>query len=238
MSISGPIRPAGNALLWRTGALAGMLAMGVAPVLNANAADAASVYKAKCSACHDSGAGEAPRTAVATDWTERFTAGRAALHAGAIHGIPNTAMAPKGGFAELSDDEVRAVVDYMLARTGYVDGAASATARGPASARAASPASGSAVVGTASAGDDLLRQVAVGLRDAIAPPGTPIEAHGDEFSIRGTGVRVGADAGVVRLMGVVANGATIKRAEEAVRGIAGVRRVDNKLIAGGMLDFD
>ena len=52
------------------------------------------------------------------------------------------------------------------------------------------------------------------------------------------GVRVGADAGVVRLMGVVANGATIKRAEEAVRGIAGVRRVDNKLIAGGMLDFD
>src|SRR5690606_2622334 len=77
-----------------------------------------------CSACHDSGAGEAPRIAVPADWTERFAAGRAALHANAIRGIPNTAMAPKGGFAELSDTEVVAAVDYMLARTGFTEPAA------------------------------------------------------------------------------------------------------------------
>ncbi len=234
--MNGSIRIDSNALRRRAGALVCILAMALTSVPNAHA-DGASVYKAKCSTCHDSGAGEAPRTAVAADWTERFAAGRAALHAAAIHGIPNTAMAPKGGFAELSDDEVRAAVDYMLALTGYVDRVAGGMALAQASARAASPARASAVEGTV-ADDELLRRVAVALRDVIAPPDTPIEPHGGELSIQGTGVRVGINAGVVRLMGVAAHAATIKRAEEAVRRVAGVRRVDNKLISGGMLDFD
>jgi hypothetical protein len=39
-------------------------------------------------------------------------------------GIPATAMAAKGGYAELSDDDVRATVAYMLARAGFQDRAA------------------------------------------------------------------------------------------------------------------
>ena len=217
------------------GVIACVLATTLSLTPSAHAADGAAVYQAKCSACHDSGAGEAPRTAMAADWTERFAAGRAALHAAAIRGVPNTAMAPKGGFAELTDDEVRAAVDYMLARTGYVDRAPTSVAQAPE--RTPAPAHASPAEG-AVADADLLRQVAKALRNAIAPPGTAIEADGSELSIRGTGVRVSAAAGVVRLMGVVANGAAIKRAEEAARSVGGVRRVDNKLITRGMLDFD
>jgi cytochrome c5 len=212
-------------------AIAALTATGV------HALDGAAVYKSKCSACHDSGAGDAPRTAVASDWTGRFAAGRAALYAAAIDGIPNTAMAPKGGFVELSADEVRAAVDHMLARTGYVDSmqdlASVARAAGPKVAPDRTAASQAQLPDA-----DVLRQIAEALRDAIAPPGTAIEAHNGELVIRGSGVRVGIDAGVVRLVGVVANGATIKRAEEAARRVAGTRRIENRLIAGGMLDFD
>jgi cytochrome c5 len=204
---------------------------------SAQAADGAAVNQAKCGASHDSGAGEAPRTGAAADWTERFAAGRAALHAAAIRGVPNTAMAPQGGFAELSDEEVRAAVDYMLAQTGYVDPGPAASPVAQAPQRAPAPAGAPPAEG-AMADAELLRQVAEALRNAIAPPGTAIEADGSELSIRGTGVRVGAAAGVVRLMGVAPNGAAIKRAEEAARSVSGVRRVDNKLIARGMLEFD
>jgi cytochrome c5 len=219
------------------GALACLLATLLSFAPGAHAADGAAVYQAKCAACHDSGVGDAPRTGAAADWTERFAAGRAALHAAAIHGVPDTAMAPKGGFADLSDDEVRAAVDYMLAKTGFFDRDPAASPVAQAPLRAPSPAS-PPPVDAAMTDADLLRQVAEALRNAIAPPQAAIEADGAELSIRGTGVRVGAAAGVVRLMGVVANGAAIKRAEEAARSVGGVRRVDNKLIARGMLDFD
>jgi hypothetical protein len=154
----------------------------------------------------------------------------------AIRGIPNTAMAPKGGFAELSDDEVAAAVDYMLGRTGFADAAGQAaetrdTLRS--SAASAAPRSGDAV-----ADDVLARRVAEVLRDALARRDSAIESVGGELSIRGSGIRLSVERGVVRLTGVAATGATIKQAEEAARSVAGVRRVDNKLIAGGMLDFD
>jgi cytochrome c5 len=196
----------------------------------ASAASGEAVYKHKCSACHDSGAGDAPRTGVPSDWTQRFPAGRAALYDRAIRGMPNTAMAAKGGFAELSDEEVRAAVDYMLARTAYVERAPATPA--PAAAIAASERAGGALSDT-----ELLQQVASALRDALAP-NAAIEAHANELIVRGTGVRVSGEGGAVRLLGVVANGAALQRAEAAVKAIPGVRSVDNRLITGGMLEFD
>jgi cytochrome c5 len=209
--------------------------LALAAAAAAHGADGAAVYRARCSACHESGAGEAPRSSVAADWADRFAAGRAAMHAAAIRGVPNTAMAPKGGFAELSDEEVRAAVDYMLSRAGFVDDPGMGPARaqehasGPARAAAADAAAPDA---------SLLRRVAEAVRDAVAAPATPVENHGNEHSIRGSGIRVSAEGGVVRLTGVAANGATIKRAEDAARSVAGVGRLENRLIAGGMLDFD
>ena len=64
------------------------------------AATGEAVYKSKCNACHDSGAGNAPRVHVLEDWRERETRGRAAVHASALKGVPFTAMAAKGGYAD------------------------------------------------------------------------------------------------------------------------------------------
>ena len=140
-------------------------------------------------------------------------------------------MAAKGGFAALSEAEVRAAVDYMLSRTGFVE---------PAEPR---PAQRSAVVGSGSGDslpDDIVltARVAAALRAALASPSAPIEAQAGELIVRGIGVRVYAREGIVRLMGVVQDSAVVKRAGALAAAITGVRGVDNRLVSGGMLDFD
>jgi cytochrome c5 len=200
----------------------------------AAASDGEAVYRATCSTCHDSGAGNAPRVGMAAEWHDRFAAGRAALQQAALNGVANTAMAAKGGFGALSDAQVRAAVDYMLSRTGFVE---------PAEPRPARPAI--LAIPTPSAGGDsqpddlvLTARVAAALRSALTNPTAPIEAHEGELIVRGIGVRVGARAGIVRLMGVVQDAAIVKRAEALAAAVTGVRGVENRLVSGGMLDFD
>lgn len=192
-------------------------------------ADGEAVYKATCSVCHDSGAGSAPRTGRAEEWKERFVQGRAAMHASAIDGVPNTAMAARGGFAQLSVGEVIAAVDVMLARTGFVEPAV-------VKARAATNASSTPSADVTDA--VVTARAAAALRRTMATPNAPIDAEAAELIVRGVGIRVGTSSGVVRLMGVVQDGTQVKRAEAVVRAVEGVRGVDNRLVSGGMLDFD
>ena len=197
------------------------------------AAAGEAVYGAACGTCHDSGAGHAPRVSAPGEWTARFAAGRAALHQTALAGVPNTAMAAKGGFAELSEAEVRAAVDYMLARTGFVEPAV------PRPVVRAELAPAPMAVGEPRPSDVVLTaRVAAALRTALASPAAPIEQDNDELVVRGIGLRVRALDGIVRLMGVVQEAGQAQRAEAIAAAIAGVRGVDNKLVAGGMLDFD
>jgi cytochrome c5 len=128
---------------------------------SAFAATGEAIYQAKCSTCHGSGAGQAPRLSVRADWPEREARGRAAMHVSALKGIAFTAMAAKGGYAELTDEEVRATVDYMLARVGFRDVVAAKPAE---PAPAASAAAGAPV-------DDatLVTRVAEALQQALAP---------------------------------------------------------------------
>ncbi|RBP49251.1 c-type cytochrome [Arenicella xantha] len=69
-----------------------------------------------CGACHDSGTLGAPivSAAGAADWNTRLAQGLDTLYNHAINGINN--MPAKGGNASLSDDEIKAAVDYMLER--------------------------------------------------------------------------------------------------------------------------
>lgn len=71
----------------------------------------AEVY-AGCAACHASGAAGAPITGNASAWSERIAKGIDTLYLNAINGI--NAMPAKGGNASLSDDNIKAAVDYML----------------------------------------------------------------------------------------------------------------------------
>lgn len=73
--------------------------------------DGEMIYNNVCAACHNSGAAGAPML-VASDWTDRLPQGEDTLVQHAINGIGT--MPAKGGRMDLSDDQVRASVDYML----------------------------------------------------------------------------------------------------------------------------
>jgi cytochrome c5 len=74
------------------------------------------VYNAACIACHGSGIGGAPTVGDATAWQARTAQGNDALYLHAIEGYTGSTgfMPQKGGRMDLSDDEVRGAVDYMV----------------------------------------------------------------------------------------------------------------------------
>jgi len=201
---------------------------------NSHAASGEAVYKATCNVCHDSGAGNAPRVTHRADWEPRWQRGRAAMHEGGIKGVPNTAMGPKGGFAHLTQDEVKAAVDYILARTGYQDNLVIETAPAPAPVVAVVPPQTS----NAPVADPvLLRQIAEALRQEFFP-GALIESVDGKLLVRGVNIRVSVRDSVVMLEGTPEKPEVVTRAEQVVKSFRSVQRVDNRLVSAGMLDFD
>lgn len=88
-------------------------ALASVPVL---AADGKGVYDQACMACHAQGVAGAPKFGDAEAWAPRIAKGKDTLYQHAINGFQGDAgvMPPKGGFANLSDEEVKAGVDYMV----------------------------------------------------------------------------------------------------------------------------
>jgi cytochrome c5 len=80
------------------------------------AATAEETYKSACGTCHDAGVANAPKLGDKAGWAPRIKQGKDALYKVALQGKPGTAMVAKGGFAKLSDAEVKAVVDLMMAK--------------------------------------------------------------------------------------------------------------------------
>jgi len=70
------------------------------------------VYEETCAACHANGVAGAPKFGVKEEWEHHLAEGKEHLVQNAINGIGQ--MPPKGGNAALSEEEVRAAVDYML----------------------------------------------------------------------------------------------------------------------------
>jgi cytochrome c5 len=77
------------------------------------AASGQQTYSQVCSSCHASGAMGAPKFGSKADWAPRIKQGKQTLYQNAITGIG--AMPPKGGQPSLSDADVKAAVDYMVA---------------------------------------------------------------------------------------------------------------------------
>lgn len=73
------------------------------------------VYTTACAACHASGVLSAPKFGSAEDWAPRIAKGADTLYSNAINGI--NAMPAKGGNSSLSDEEVIAAVEHMIAST-------------------------------------------------------------------------------------------------------------------------
>jgi len=76
-------------------------------------ADGKKVYDTACMACHMTGAAGAPKRGDNAAWAPRIKVGNDALYASAIKG--KGAMPAKGGNASLSDAEVKAAVDFIVA---------------------------------------------------------------------------------------------------------------------------
>lgn len=74
------------------------------------------VYNDACLVCHGAGVGGAPVLGDAGAWVARLDQGNDTLYLHAIEGYTGEAgyMPAKGARMDLSDDEVRAAVDYMI----------------------------------------------------------------------------------------------------------------------------
>ncbi len=88
-----------------------------APVLKSKGkgADVAKEYKASCAACHDNEATGAPVLGDKAAWEARIKAGMDTVYSHAIKGF--NGMPPKGGNMNLTDEQVKAIVDYMVAKS-------------------------------------------------------------------------------------------------------------------------
>lgn len=74
--------------------------------------DGKKIYDSACLACHASGVAGSPKLGDKAAWASRIATGMDAMYTIAIKG--KGAMPPKGGNMSLSDDKVKAAVDYMV----------------------------------------------------------------------------------------------------------------------------
>jgi len=74
--------------------------------------DGQTIYKSTCAVCHESLLMGAPVIGDKKDWGPRIAQGDNTLVDHAIHGIRG--MPPKGGNSSLTDDEIKAAVEYMV----------------------------------------------------------------------------------------------------------------------------
>ena len=82
-------------------------------VVSAGGASVESNYNKSCATCHNAGVAGAPKLADAAAWAPRLEKGMDTLYASSINGMP-PAMPQKGMCFSCSDDDLRALVDYMV----------------------------------------------------------------------------------------------------------------------------
>jgi cytochrome c5 len=130
-SLEGSAAMAPEALAKRIGPVAKLQVEGAPPVVPASDAtkvatvttppapaaagkpDGKKTYDVACMACHATGAAGAPKIGDKAAWGPRVKSGSEALYASALKG--KGAMPAKGGNASLSEADVKAAVDYLMA---------------------------------------------------------------------------------------------------------------------------
>ncbi len=86
-----------------------------APAAGGSDALGQKTYDTVCTACHSAAIANAIKSPAFSDvaaWAPRIAKGKEVLYTSALNGL--NAMPPKGGMANLSDDAVKAAVDYMV----------------------------------------------------------------------------------------------------------------------------
>lgn len=70
-------------------------------------------YKKTCATCHNIGVAGAPKLGDVAQWEPRIAKGMDVLYTSSINGMP-PGMPAKGMCFNCSDDELKAIVDYMV----------------------------------------------------------------------------------------------------------------------------
>jgi len=116
------IRPLGRIYLPGEEAAAGepQVAAAAQPEPVATSMSGPQVYNEACLVCHGSGVGGAPVVGDEAAWAARLAQGADTLYLHALEGFTGQTgyMPPRGARMDLTDDEVRAAVDYMMAESG------------------------------------------------------------------------------------------------------------------------
>ncbi len=77
--------------------------------------DPEKTYSTLCIACHGTGAAGAPKLDDKANWAPRIAKGKEALYTSALNGTEK-GMPPRGTCVQCSDDDLKAVVDYMVSQ--------------------------------------------------------------------------------------------------------------------------
>lgn len=85
-------------------------------VVAAGASSPADIYTKSCTTCHAIGLAGAPKLGDVASWAPRIAKGMDTLYGSVFNGLP-PGMPVKGLCFTCSDDELRAVVDYMVAES-------------------------------------------------------------------------------------------------------------------------
>ena len=149
-------------LLLRTTLL--LLVTAFANVLAADAPNGKALFDKTCAPCHLTGAAGAPKLGDSAAWAPRVKTGVAALFTSATKG--KGVMPPRGGNPALSDDEIRAIVGYMVAQAGPA----------PKAEKPASPATPTAKADPALAKPAAAPAAAPAVTTAAAPPPAAVAA--------------------------------------------------------------
>jgi cytochrome c5 len=138
-------------------------------------------YDTVCMACHGAGVAGAPKLGDKAAWEPRLAQGMDVLHKHAIEGFQGGAgvMPARGGKTDLSDDAVKAAVDYILAESGGPARAAPA-AEAPAAPAEAAPTEAAPAAEAASAAEAAAPAEAAPAAEAAAPEAAAAAGGADE----------------------------------------------------------
>lgn len=116
------IAPAGEVYAGATGAaaqaaaVAAAVAAAASQVAYGGTTDGSVIFGNLCTGCHTTGVAMAPKL-LSAEWTARIAEGKETLYTHAIEGYTGPdggIMPPKGGNPALTDEQVKATVDWML----------------------------------------------------------------------------------------------------------------------------
>ncbi|MGE0335808.1 MAG: cytochrome c5 family protein [Gammaproteobacteria bacterium] len=142
-----------------TGSAPAAEAMAPASAPAAAASPGEAAYNKVCFACHAQGIAGAPKMGDAAAWETRLAQGNDTLYKHAIEGFTGQAgmMPPKGGAVDMSDDDIKAAVDFMVkaVQGGGADAAATPAPAAAADTAPAADAAAPAVADTSAKGKEI-----------------------------------------------------------------------------------